>query len=302
MKQRIAVVFDWDHTLAPIYMQGPIFTHYGVSEKDFWTEVHRRTAEDSRHLETRCFPEHIYLHQMVEYANRDIFPGLDNAKLTELGKTIPTFPGVEDIMEELHQLGVTVHIVTSGIRSMLLEHPAIPHVNKKNIHGADFLDYHWRDCHKIPMGRIMSVAKSILPSDKIRVLEEVAKGCSDNFYDACVPLPLDQYTVPYKNMIYVGDGISDIYAFQAVRKNGGYAVGVYATSKSFKQIEMIRQDGFLDIMGVADYRSYASVGSWIINKVKAMKAEMEYEASEIEELRLQNIRSHAPEFIFPWSK
>jgi phosphoglycolate phosphatase-like HAD superfamily hydrolase len=299
---RISVVFDWDHTLSPIYMQGPIFQHYGIVEKDFWAESHRRTAEDSSHLGTRCFVEHVYLNYMLECAADGRMASLDNSRLTELGKTIPVFPGVQDLMERLWMNGVEVYIVTSGIRTLLLEHPAIPEVSKKNIHGSEFLDYTWENGKKVPAGHIVSIAKTILPSDKIRVLEEIAKGCGEYYYDACVPIPEDQYFIPYKNMIYVGDGVSDIYAFEHVRKNGGIAVGVYDSHKSFKQLEMIRQDGFLDVVGEANFTFDRGIGSWIWNKVCQMISEGLADTVATEEKRLANIRSHAPEFIFPWSK
>ena len=35
----IAVIWDFDQTLIPGYQQSPIFSHYDINEKDFWTEV-----------------------------------------------------------------------------------------------------------------------------------------------------------------------------------------------------------------------------------------------------------------------
>ena len=308
MKQRIGIVFDWDHTCSPMYMEGPIFTHYGIPERAFWEEVHRRAHEDTKYLNTRVFVEHEYLNYLVECACNGTMKDLDNPRLTEIGCKIPTFPGLDTIIKKLDELGAEVHIVTSGLRAMLLEHPAIkPIVQDKNIQGAEFLDYTWETGldgkpQRVPQGHIVSVAKTLLPSDKVRVLEEIAKGCAEFFYDACVPLPPDQYLIPYKNMIYVGDGVSDIYAFEQVPKYGGFAVGVYANAKGFKQMEIIRKDGFLDILGIADYREEATVGNWLINKVLAIKDRIAAEEAEIEDKRIAELRTHAPEYLFPWSK
>ena len=35
----IAVVFDFDITVTPSYMQRPIFDKYGINEKSFWDKV-----------------------------------------------------------------------------------------------------------------------------------------------------------------------------------------------------------------------------------------------------------------------
>ena len=37
----VACVWDFDKTLIPGYMQTPLFTHYGVNEKLFWSEVNK---------------------------------------------------------------------------------------------------------------------------------------------------------------------------------------------------------------------------------------------------------------------
>ena len=46
----IAMIWDFDKTLLPGYMQEPLFKHYGVDEKSFWAEVN---AMPSRPLSIR---------------------------------------------------------------------------------------------------------------------------------------------------------------------------------------------------------------------------------------------------------
>ncbi len=40
----IAVIWDFDKTLSPQYMQKPIFEAYGVDDKRFWDEVNSLAA------------------------------------------------------------------------------------------------------------------------------------------------------------------------------------------------------------------------------------------------------------------
>ena len=42
MSDIIAVIWDFDKTLTPGYMQDPIFKYYGVNGAKFWKENERR--------------------------------------------------------------------------------------------------------------------------------------------------------------------------------------------------------------------------------------------------------------------
>jgi len=104
-------------------------------------------------------------------------------------------------------------------------------------------------------------------------------------------------------MIYVGDGVSDIYAFDTVHQGGGYTVGVYnPNDPQFEQIEMLRQDGWLDILGVADFGPTSTVGTWILKKIEQLQFEIRKQQGAAAEEGLVEIRKHAPTFIHSWGK
>lgn len=301
---RVAVVFDWDRTLSPHYMQQVIFQEYDINEGEFWALCHARVAANVQHLGTRCFVEHEYLNLMLDYARTGVFADLDNEKLKLLGGRIRVNPGVSELLNELHDSpGVEVHIVSSGLRTMLLDHPAV-RLNPANIHGAEFTDYELVSKPGNPVQRVKtpsinSIAKSLLPSDKVRILAEIAKGCHQGRYDSCVPMRPEEFPVPYSHMIYVGDGVTDIYAFRTVRENGGYAVGVYdpASETAFRQIEMIRRDGLLDVVGPTDFHPQVGVGSWILRKVETLIDEAWDRRRANQEARYGELRSHAPDYM-----
>ena len=39
LQDRVAIIWDFDRTLIPGYMQEPLFEHYGVSQLEFWDEL-----------------------------------------------------------------------------------------------------------------------------------------------------------------------------------------------------------------------------------------------------------------------
>ncbi len=299
-EQPIAVVFDFDKTLSPFYQQYVIFDKFGVDQKQFWALTHLRTRAHTHYLNNRVIVEHEYLNTMIDYARRGIFKGLNNAMLTELGAKIQCYPGVAEMLHLLKAEGAELYIVSGGIRSMLR---GLPFANIiEEIYAADFADYTLDDNGKpSPCETIVSVATSVIPTDKTRILHEISKGCKHGNFDTNATLPQEQRRIPFKNMIYVGDGVSDIHAFETVRRDGGHAVAVYNPEEpQFDQAEMLRSNGWVDLIGVADYRPGTTVQDWLVQKVRRLKKRIVDEEAKQQEEKLDEVRRHAPRFIHAW--
>lgn len=302
--QKVAVVFDWDKTLSPHYMQRPIFKHYNIDEKRFWERAHYRTRILSQRFQTRCFVEHEYLNLLLD--SRSSFPDLTNTMLYELGKQIEMFPGVGEIFADLHALGVEIYVVSCGIRTML---QGIPEVSKyvKEIHASEFYDFIINDVgddfEYERETRIQGIAKCVIPSDKTRILNEISKGSTEGQFDPCLAIPDELRRIPFSNMIYVGDGVSDIYGWDVVKSGGGYTVGVWNPDEpQYHQVEMLRKDGWLDLMSVADFRTGSTAHTWLVSKCNELLAKVPTSVEATCEENLIELRKHAPEFIHKWSK
>lgn len=93
---------------------------------------------------------------------------------------------------------------------------------------------------------------------KTRSLFEIAKG-SFLYKDRSVnrKVPHDKYWAPFKNIIYVGDGPTDVPALSLVRSNGGTGIAVYDPSASREKRETrlkeMRLDKRADLITPADY-------------------------------------------------
>lgn len=303
VEKPVAVVFDWDKTLSPTYQQRPIFKEYGVDEKTFWDLTHVRTRAHQHYTQNRCFVEHEYLNTILDYTRRGTFKGLNNAKLEELGKSIEVYPGVEDFFHTLKDEGAELYIVSGGIRSML---KGIPFVKETvtEIYAADFADYELDDKgNKIPADTIQSITIAVIPTDKTRIMNEISKGCAHGNFDTNATLIQERRRIPFKRMIYVGDGVSDIHAFETVRRDGGHAVAVYNPAEpQFDQAEMLRSNGWVDLIATADFRPGASVHDWVLQKVRRIRDGIKKDEVTARETELEQVRRVAPKYIHAWTK
>ena len=62
----IALVWDFDKTLIPGYMQDPLFQHYGVDAQTFWAEVNALPAEYRKRGVELISTEVLYLNHILE--------------------------------------------------------------------------------------------------------------------------------------------------------------------------------------------------------------------------------------------
>ena len=92
----IAVIWDFDKTLIPGYMQTPLFNHYGVDEGTFWKEVNGLEKEYQARGAEFVSNENLYLNHILTYVKHGIFKGLNNALLRKLGSKIQFCEGLPD--------------------------------------------------------------------------------------------------------------------------------------------------------------------------------------------------------------
>lgn len=264
----IAVVWDFDKTLSSHYMQRPLFEAYDIDENTFWNEVNALPAYYKRAGIT-VSPETSYLGHMLSYVQAGRMKGLTNAKLRELGRDIALYPGLPDFLLELKQiinaqpfkdadLRLEHYVVSTGLKEMVLGSRLAPYLEE--VWASEFIETPAApgdDLGKAPApGTISQIAGFLDHTTKTRALFEINKGV--NKHDRITvntPLPEDERRVPFRNLIYIADGPSDIPSFSVVKKFGGFAFAVYEnTDAHFKQVRRLHQEGRVHEYGEADYR------------------------------------------------
>lgn len=233
--KRAALIFDWDLTLSPHYMQKPLFEEYKVEESSFWKQTKERYKFYSELCTSPVHEEHEYLNLILDYVRDGIFEGLTNEKLSDLGKNILLYPGVQELFETFaKRSGVNIFIVTSGIADMINH---FPFLNRKGVFGAQFGPI-------IESRTIDRIISYVSAQDKVGIIDNIVRGGEG--FDS------------YEDIIYVGDGLSDFPAFKRVKSQGGKVVLVHSPGGFPKY----PPDEF-DLVAEADYRPGSSLRTFL---------------------------------------
>jgi hypothetical protein len=285
MQNVIALVWDFDKTLSPHYMQAPLFDQYNIDADAFWDEVNALPRYYAR-ADIRVQRDTCYLGHLLSYVQHGKLPGLTNAKLRELGARIEFYPGIPDLLCRLAALAgapeyedldlrLENYVVSTGLAEMVRGSAIAP--NLDDIWGCEFIETAagpGTDLSGAPKpGAISQIASLLDNTTKTRALFEINKGVN-KLAEISVndTIPEDERRVPFKNMIYIADGPSDIPSFSVLKHNGGLAYAVYdpANTDSFTQAVNLLDAGRVDAYGVTDYRPGSSTEMWLTLKVRAI--------------------------------
>ena len=218
----IAIVYDYDQTLSPTYMQEEVlFPRFGIDSARFWQrcgELVKAQGFDS---------ELAYMKVMLDYLGMD---RPTNAELRALGEEMSFYKGLPEMFEEFraglltpqhdaHGIRVEHYIISSGLKVMIEGSRLAPYVEA--IFGCEFAEDE--------QGRITFPKRVISHTQKTQFLFRINKGLLDLSQDVNDHMPAEIRRVPFSHMIYVGDGPTDVPCFTVMRKNGGQAIAVYNT-------------------------------------------------------------------------
>lgn len=248
----IGIVYDYDQTLSPTYMQDEVlFPQFGINPAEFWKRC--RILVDEQGYES----ELAYLKTIIDYLEMD---GPSNADLEELGKGLQFFPGLPGMFGELEEvlsaehraMGVKIehYIISSGIKALIDGSRLRPHI--KEVFGCEFAEN--------GAGRISFPRRVISHTSKTQYLFRINKGMLDPSEDVNDHMPDDLRPIPFPNMIYLGDGPTDVPCFTVMKRFGGHSIAVYnsedATRTSFrKAYQLSGVAGRIKHIAPADYRA-----------------------------------------------
>lgn len=287
----IAVVWDFDRTLIPGYMQQVVFDEYDVDGDVFWDEVNRMPEAYRKRGCADVTQEMMYLNHILDYVRNGRFDGLCNGKLKQLGQRLQFYPGLPDFLPHLkeifaqdryarHGIQLEHYVVSTGLKKLIEGSVLAAHVD--GIWGCEFLD---SDGAEPQLERIAYVLDD---TTKTRAIFEINKGVNVlpgfKVNDA---IEESKRRVPIAQMIYIADGPSDVPVFSVVNRFGGATYGVYndefpgSYDDNFNLSEQGRVRGF----GPADYRTGSPTARWIEKTVCRI-------ADEIVGVREHNLRAN----------
>lgn len=260
-KPIIALLYDFDKTLCTQDMQNYAFIpSLGMQPAEFWQEA------NSFGWRERMDGILAYMYTMLRKAKEKGL-SIQRQNLVEMGRSIVLFPGVKEWFERINAFGesqgveIEHYILSSGLRE-IIEGSGISH-EFKEIYASEF----YYDESGIPVWPKLDVNFTA----KTQFVYRINKGVLDvaNDRDLNASMPDDSKRVPFTNMIYVGDGLSDVPCMKMMRSYGGQAIAVYQP-ESRTAVEELLQKGRVDFIFPADYREGTGLDTTVKNIIRKM--------------------------------
>ena len=273
-KPIVAIMYDFDKTLSPKDMQEYGFIEgLGMNSEEFW--------EKSRLNMVNHNMDQILAYMLTILQEAKGRMPLTRSLFNKLGRDVKLFDGLETWFDRMNlygeKLGLEIehYIISSGLKE-IIEGTEIAH-KFKEIYAAEYC-YNEKD---IPIWPAMAVNYT----SKTQFLFRINKGVLDvtEHNGLNESTPDNKKRIPFRNMIYVGDGLTDVPCMKLVKMNGGHSIAVYSEDRSIAD-SLISQDR-VDFVVKADYRENSDMEKTvytILNQIDAVNKVFELQTKHTE--------------------
>jgi phosphoglycolate phosphatase-like HAD superfamily hydrolase len=272
MHETIAVIFDFDDTLAPDSTTGYLRKSGITDLPAFWKGVAGLFSDD-------WDPVPAYLYKMIEASRSGHIPPITRESFSEWGKELPLHEGVAGMFERLRiiaretnpRANVEFYLISSGIGDVLRS-TRIAH---------EFTDIWASEFHYDSNGHAVFPKKVVSFTDKTRYLFQIQKGLvgpksKGKPFDVNKKMEPAQIHIPISSMIFVGDGYTDIPCFSLVKKEGGVSIAVFDKSHADKwgRAYQFIQDGRVSNLLSANYSADSDLSIFLGMAVRKIAADV----------------------------
>lgn len=243
-KPIIAIMYDFDKTLCTKDMQNYRFIpSLGMEVKEFWDYTNE--VQLGEHMDSIL----AYMYAAIKLSRERNIP-LKREGLEDNGKGIEFFPGVIEWFSRINKFAeengavVEHYVISSGMKEII--DGTVISGEFKNIFASEYL--------YDENGNAVWPKTAVNYTNKTQFVYRINKGVLDvsNDVDLNRSMPDDSKRIPFQNMIYIGDGLSDVPCMKMMKSYGGRAIAVYQQLDD-KVKELLRKDR-VDFIYPADYR------------------------------------------------
>lgn len=243
-KPILAICYDFDKTLSPDDMQAQGYIQsidYEVA--DFWKESNELAAKNDMDQNLA------YMYMMLRSSEGKVLFTKDT--LRKDGAKVKLFPGVKTWFDRINQYGeekgviVEHYIISSGLKEMI-EGTEVADKFKK-IYASSF--------YFNEKGVATWPAQVVNYTNKTQFLFRIKKGVLDiNDQNINAYFEPNEYRVPFRNIVYIGDSDTDIPCMKLVNTNGGHSIGVYnSETKDKSKVFRMLEENRIKYFAPADY-------------------------------------------------
>lgn len=274
-KPVVALIYDFDGTLSPMNMQEYDFLKaIGIKDKKaFWKENYE-LMQKHQAGNILC-----YMKLMIDKA-RAAHVSIRREQFVEFGKSIELYKGVEEWFDLINQIGkkegviIQHYINSSGLKEMI-EGTKIGK-KFKQIYACSFM---YED------GVAVWPAVAVDFTAKTQFLFMINKGISsipDN-YKVNQYIEESKRPIAFKQMIYFGDGETDIPCMKLIKQQGGKSIAVYKPRNLKKKqcAERLVRDNRVNFACSADYSKGGEIYNIVESIIKQIKSNFDFEELEI---------------------
>lgn len=250
----IAIVFDFDETLIPDDSFKALLRDCQIDVDSFLSDRVQPLIDDGwdKYLaRAYCL--------VKESQQREESAKITQSKLSELGKKLKLYDGVAAMFDRLQQRVKTIdteielefYLISGGFIDIARSTSIAKHF--KQMWGCEF--------HYNEKGEIEFLKQQMTHTEKTRYLYYLSKGTdTENKKDLIYnyqDLSGDKIHLPLTQVIYVGDGTSDIPCFSVINQYGGIALGIYSQyqcAEEWEHLEKVSSSQKLSNLVPANYQ------------------------------------------------
>ena len=262
----VAIAYDFDGTLAEGNIQENSFIpNLGIKKDDFWRQV-KQLAKDHDMDEILA-----YMYLLIDKA-RSGSVKVDKNSIREHGKYVRYFVGVEDFFLRMneyakeHQINLKHYIISSGTKEMIEATSIAKHF--EYIFASSFK----YDQHGVAEWPALAINYTV----KTQYLFRINKGIKNAWDNSRINkfTPEVDRPVPFENMIYIGDGETDIPAMKMINYQSGTSIAVYQPGKkgAKSKVENLLKEKRATYIAPADYSNDEAIDKIIKSVIRRISA------------------------------
>jgi len=259
--KKVAIICDCDNTLMPD-LPSLLLKENGIEPQAFWDKIDVLVKDG-------WDPPIAWMTKLIKLIQDEKIKQNTNEKLAEFSASVDVYPGSDTFINEINSklgtdsdVSVEGYVVSSGIESMM----------KGSKIANSFTDIFGGRLYEKD-GIIAGIKSSITFTEKTKFIFAINKGITSKIrekpYDVNNFISESERRIPFENMIYLGDGPSDIPCFSMIEKLGGTSIAIDSKDEWSKNWEYEMRSRKMDSFK-PDYTS----GSSLMGKIETIVSKL----------------------------